>query len=73
MQMGCTDPSKAVDAVRRFNRFYARHAGAIHERLHKSHFSLTDVRILHELAHKRARPLPICRVIWGWTPVISAG
>jgi DNA-binding MarR family transcriptional regulator/GNAT superfamily N-acetyltransferase len=52
--MGCFDPSRAVEAVRRFNRFYARHAGAFHERLHKSHFSLTEVRILHELAHDRA-------------------
>jgi DNA-binding MarR family transcriptional regulator/GNAT superfamily N-acetyltransferase len=52
--MGCIDPSRAVDAVRRFNRFYARYAGALHERLHKSHFSLTEVRILHELAHDRA-------------------
>jgi DNA-binding MarR family transcriptional regulator/N-acetylglutamate synthase-like GNAT family acetyltransferase len=53
--MGCTESSRAVEAVRRFNRFYARHAGAIHERLHKSHFSLTEVRILHELAHDRAQ------------------
>ena len=53
--MGCFDPSRAVEAVRRFNRFYARHAGAFHERLHKSHFSLTEVRILHELAHDRAQ------------------
>ncbi len=52
--MGCFDRSRAVEAVRRFNRFYARHAGAFHERLHKSHFSLTEVRILHELAHDRA-------------------
>jgi len=52
--MGCFDPSRGVEAVRRFNRFYARHAGAFHERLHKSHFSLTEVRILHELAHDRA-------------------
>jgi DNA-binding MarR family transcriptional regulator/GNAT superfamily N-acetyltransferase len=54
MQMGCPEPIRAVEAVRRFNRFYARHAGALHERLHKSHFSLTEVRILHELAHDRA-------------------
>src|ERR1700733_3174723 len=53
--MGSSDPSRAVDVVRRFNRFFARHAGALHERLHKSHFSLTEVRILHELAHDRAR------------------
>jgi DNA-binding MarR family transcriptional regulator/N-acetylglutamate synthase-like GNAT family acetyltransferase len=54
MQMGRSDSIRAVEAVRRFNRFYARHAGALHERLHKSHFSLTEVRILHELAHDRA-------------------
>jgi DNA-binding MarR family transcriptional regulator/GNAT superfamily N-acetyltransferase len=53
--MGCPDSSQAVEAVRRFNRFYARHAGALHERLHKSHFSLTEVRVLHELAHERAQ------------------
>ncbi|GJH18676.1 MarR family transcriptional regulator [Caballeronia novacaledonica] len=52
--MGSIDPSRAVDAVRRFNRFYARHTGALHERLHKSSFSLTEVRILHELAQARA-------------------
>ncbi|MFM0323679.1 bifunctional helix-turn-helix transcriptional regulator/GNAT family N-acetyltransferase [Caballeronia glebae] len=52
--MGCSDPSRAVEAVRRFNRFYARHTGALHERLHKSRFSLTEVRILHELAQERA-------------------
>ena len=52
--MGCSDPSRAVEAVRRFNRFYARHTGALHERLHKSSFSLTEVRILHELAQGRA-------------------
>ncbi|MDR5791950.1 GNAT family N-acetyltransferase [Caballeronia sp. LZ008] len=52
--MGSSDPSRAVEAVRRFNRFYARHTGALHERLHKSCFSLTEVRILHELAQDRA-------------------
>lgn len=52
--MGSIDPIRAVEAVRRFNRFYARHTGALHERLHKSSFSLTEVRILHELAQARA-------------------
>ncbi|WP_231927703.1 bifunctional helix-turn-helix transcriptional regulator/GNAT family N-acetyltransferase [Caballeronia cordobensis] len=53
-EMGSSDPGRAVEAVRRFNRFYARHTGALHERLHKSRFSLTEVRILHELAQGRA-------------------
>ncbi|BAN21974.1 bifunctional helix-turn-helix transcriptional regulator/GNAT family N-acetyltransferase [Caballeronia insecticola] len=52
--MGHPDPSRAVEAVRRFNRFYARHTGALHERLHKSSLSLTEVRILHELGQHRA-------------------
>jgi DNA-binding MarR family transcriptional regulator/GNAT superfamily N-acetyltransferase len=52
--MGHPDPSRAVEAVRRFNRFYARHTGALHERLHKSSLSLTEVRILHELAQQKA-------------------
>ncbi|SPB17402.1 MarR family transcriptional regulator [Caballeronia novacaledonica] len=52
--MDSIDPSRAVEAVRRFNRFYARHTSALHERLHKSSFSLTEVRILHELAQARA-------------------
>ncbi|SAL26845.1 MarR family transcriptional regulator [Caballeronia peredens] len=52
--MGHSDPSRAVEAVRRFNRFYARHTGALHERLHKSSLSLTEVRILHELGQHRA-------------------
>lgn len=52
--MGHPDPSRAVEAVRRFNRFYARHTGALHERLHKSSLSLTEIRILHELAQHKA-------------------
>jgi len=54
MMMG-PDLLRTAEAVRRFNRFYARHCGALHERLHKSDFSLTEVRVFHELIHDRAR------------------
>src|SRR5438876_5073145 len=44
-----------VAAVRRFNRFYTRQIGLLQESYLKSQFSLSQVRVLHELAH-RERP-----------------
>jgi DNA-binding MarR family transcriptional regulator/GNAT superfamily N-acetyltransferase len=61
-ETGLPAAPSSVARVRSFNRFYTRQIGVLNEHLLEGPFSLTETRVLYELAHRpRSTASDLCR------------
>src|ERR1700727_2445351 len=51
-QTSLAQPEQEIAAVRAFNRFYTRQLWVLHQHLLKTPFSLSEARVMFELAHR---------------------
>src|SRR5439155_22286712 len=63
-----TVPAIRIEAVREFNRMYTKIIGVLDEGLLRSPYSLTEVRVLFELAHRGSTEVGTLRRTLGLDP-----